>query len=461
MLRYTGHPFVDVGVATICAMSNKKRPSDVTHEDLIDVAERLKAYYLYHPAMNHYTRVLFPNAAFTQPSMTAADKVAYADQNILGFQQDRLAEEGDACCTFFQELAAYRKADRTSLPLLTGRETINFSPMGIPGLSVSGLALLAIHAMPAGTFKCGDLLIFHQMGDLNDSSAHAMMQRLANRAWKRNLGNINLLINVDDSKMPSYGGAFRTRYVDEIIHAREEIRERNVNMYHITGYYFTNYATSPSIEILHLDNAVLDFLNVAQQDASDAWRRVIRRGWQTIKGEKELPTNFDTGTRRNHVYERLFELPKQSLNFIHMLKPTQGGSWELIEIFLRKVMLMEQRRIDLIRDMGDRLAEFAVTHTNQPLSFYHRFSRAKGYGEMLAVLRSASETLIKQNVLLFTYDDFVRVFEDGKDERKFWRINRELIAIRMMEQLHHNNVQITEEDLPTDFTTDTIEDEEN
>ena len=124
-------------------------------------------------------------------------------------------------------------------------------------------------------------------------------------------------------------------------------------------------------------------------------------------------------------------------------------------------MLMEQRRIDLIRDMGDRLAEFAVTHTNQPLSFYHRFSRAKGYGEMLAVLRSASETLIKQNVLLFTYDDFVRVFEDGKDERKFWRINRELIAIRMMEQLHHNNVQITEEDLPTDFTTDTIEDEEN
>ncbi len=39
MLKYTGHPFVDVGVATITAFAGKRRPEDLTEADLDAIAK--------------------------------------------------------------------------------------------------------------------------------------------------------------------------------------------------------------------------------------------------------------------------------------------------------------------------------------------------------------------------------------------------------------------------------------
>ena len=38
MMKYTGHPFVDVGIATITAFAGKKRPEDLTEADLDAIA---------------------------------------------------------------------------------------------------------------------------------------------------------------------------------------------------------------------------------------------------------------------------------------------------------------------------------------------------------------------------------------------------------------------------------------
>ena len=39
MLKYTGHPLVDVGVATITAFAGKQRPEDLTEADLDSIAD--------------------------------------------------------------------------------------------------------------------------------------------------------------------------------------------------------------------------------------------------------------------------------------------------------------------------------------------------------------------------------------------------------------------------------------
>ena len=46
MLRYTGHPFVDVGVATICAFAGVDEPQDLSDTHLEAFAHYARDLYL-------------------------------------------------------------------------------------------------------------------------------------------------------------------------------------------------------------------------------------------------------------------------------------------------------------------------------------------------------------------------------------------------------------------------------
>lgn len=61
MLKYTGHPLVDVGVATIGAYSNKPDLSKVTESDLDKVADYIERYYVANP-LKSFLNVAFPNS---------------------------------------------------------------------------------------------------------------------------------------------------------------------------------------------------------------------------------------------------------------------------------------------------------------------------------------------------------------------------------------------------------------
>ena len=71
MLEYTGHPFVDIGVATIVAFADKKRPEELALEDLEAVADYLEECYTQQP-MTSFLTVVFPNSGFTQPAYNRA-----------------------------------------------------------------------------------------------------------------------------------------------------------------------------------------------------------------------------------------------------------------------------------------------------------------------------------------------------------------------------------------------------
>lgn len=66
MLRYTGHPIADVGVATICAMAGKNRPDELTIEDFDIVADELSANY-FSGIMGSYLSCVFMNSEYVQP----------------------------------------------------------------------------------------------------------------------------------------------------------------------------------------------------------------------------------------------------------------------------------------------------------------------------------------------------------------------------------------------------------
>lgn len=452
-IRYTGHAFVDVGLACIVAMAGKLRLGELIADDLATAANKLKDNYCHYPIVQNYISVIFTNSHFVQSAKTLEQKAAYADEVLFLYQYDRFAEQGDVRCAYFPQFAAVETAYRHHIPLLNGVGIGNFGGRGQAGLPVSGLALLAIHAMPLGCYKVGHLLAFHQLINPNDESSGDLMEILVEEAYRENQKAISMMPRGEKAgEMPTYGSYPKSRFVDGLIWARQRRRDESLDSYNITGYYFTNYGPSPSIEILQLDNNVLDFVMQAANDHADAWWRATHNNWVRPKKEKDAPISTDSTARwKNKLYESLFNLYADTSfrRFLWMI--ASGRSWNLIELALRKVLLMDQERIDTYRELADRLVDYAMHHEKGvEQSFYYKFSRARTYEALRRVLRGASEKVLKAESEhpLMSYEDFIMAFEHPSEEYHQWRLARDLIAIRMLEGLHKQNIPMDE--LPED-----------
>ncbi|GIV91301.1 MAG: hypothetical protein KatS3mg056_0010 [Chloroflexus sp.] len=68
LIRYTGHPFVDVGFATITAFVGKQRVADLNAADFQRIADYIEANYVRQPLRSFLTVALTTNAWFVQPA---------------------------------------------------------------------------------------------------------------------------------------------------------------------------------------------------------------------------------------------------------------------------------------------------------------------------------------------------------------------------------------------------------
>lgn len=446
LLRYTGHPFIDIGVATITAMSGQNEPSSIKLTDLEKVAERLKQDYVELTPLRNHISTIFLNSWFVQSSKPEDERKQYADEVLFAFREGTQPVEENTNCTFFPENPAVLYAHRQHIPLLAGADIRNFSPFGGIGIPVCGVALLAIHALPMGCLKCGHFLGFHQLIPLNQNIPD-MNVKFSELAVKENQLAIQMMRQGGVDKMPSRGGFSRTRFVDSLLKARQlSRRKRVVDIQNITGYFFTNFGPKPSLSLIRLDNSVISFMHTAINDCADGWNRTVRSGWSLEKGETRSELNdAKTGTRRNGLYEELFQLPQNARKFLKRWI-FKSKEWTLVEIFLRKVLNMEQARIDTYRNLGDQLADYMIKYESGTLKFYYKIARAKSSRELYRTLRAAAERMLKaeEEKPLFTYDEVVMAFQHPDDAYHAWRLACDLIAFRMLERLHEQNIDLSE-----------------
>lgn len=420
MLRYTGHPFVDVGVAAITAFVGKGKPQEITYKDLDQVAGYLKNAYVNLKGVQGQLTTLFPNSGFTQAAFKQEQKSGYGDQVLYGFLPE--ATKLNVTCVFYPEKPAYIYAHRQFIPLLSADGTINFSPEGgRQGIPISGEALLAIAAILLGAFRCKNWLIFHEISPSSDVD---MMLVLARDAVKAVRATINLLSLQPDNKWPTLKKP-RQVYIDKILDAQTQIGRREVKPGNITGYHFSNYGPNPSIEVVRLENDVWGFISTARNDAEHAWNKFLAVG--------QVDKDY------NQSYDALFDLPHNYRRFFALLKLV--ADWNFTEIFLRKVMKMNQRRIQLLKDLGERFVKHMDQHERDgkggiKLGFYHQFSRADSFGDFRKVLLKASDDAFKKgNQTLLTMEEFVLAFNSPEDRYESWTLARDLVALRMLELL--------------------------
>lgn len=97
---------------------------------------------------------------------------------------------------------------------------------------------------------------------------------------------------------------------------------------------------------------------------------------------------------------------------------------------------MDKERIEQIRTMGDRLADYVSTQNDR--RFFREFFTEQRYGYFRTALIKANLAHVKRgNPPIITFDPYIEIFEDGDElARPDWRLARDLVLIRMVERLH-------------------------
>ncbi|GAB4471865.1 MAG: CRISPR-associated protein Cst1 [Anaerolineae bacterium] len=457
--RFTGHPLIDAGLAAVTVMAGRERPEDLSFDDCRSVADWLlsRLYTAYDAHTDLYTQGpfksylvwLFPNSKWTtssvskDPRKASASLYDYAQDTLYAFAAE--ADPGAAACSFCGNPAVMR-ATRAQIPLLSG-EFPNFSPQGVAGVPICGMCLLAVHALPlAGIATTGRRLMIMHSGDPD------LLMGMARHAVKYNQGAMQMG-RLGDEKLP-YPRTRLVRMLREI-----ESRQRGILRGAVTLYWLTNDNRKADLGIHRLTSPVLAFLREVEhsydRERHTAWQRAISRAWKS--GAQDSPV--DEEADRNNLYEDLYKLPAGAASFLrqHIL-PVR--SWSLTACFVRKVMGMDDDLLNLLYDLGTRFAAYA----REKRSFYFEFIRETHYATWRRRLLGAADDWQRRGRVLISAEEFVQAFVAAPHAEFFdWRLARDIVALRMIEELARSGDITPEEDplLVDDEDDDTVDREEN
>ncbi|RMD60059.1 type I-B CRISPR-associated protein Cas8b1/Cst1, partial [Candidatus Parcubacteria bacterium] len=441
MLEYTGHPLVDVGVATITAFANKRDPSRLTEADLDSVADYITREYTRQPLMSFLT-VAFPNSGFTQPAYNKQPekRLIYAERVLRAYRADVPALDTPGVFTGRPAAAVPfdvkgelppGQAYRQHIPLTTGEGIINFHPYGLAGLPVSGPAMLALQAFPLGCAKCGGrLLAVHS--DNDELTFH-----FAATFLRQNRKAVQVAQEAGSKKMPEAKRSYRTLLIETLLEAewmRREAQE-DERPSSITAYHLSNSGQGPDLDIYHLPLEVVGFLQAMESARyRGTWHKIVNRAWEVAPKKKRRKKTQPFEPRRNWLYEDLFGLqddPENARRFLRtyflrvpahyargdtdprvgysLQEETSLVSWKITAEFLRRILHMDKERIEQIRTLGDNLAAYVSGQNDR--RFFRQFFTLQRYGDLRTALIKANLTYVRAgHAPLITLDPYITVF---------------------------------------------------
>lgn len=460
-------------------MSGKGDPTLLTLQDLDSAASEMERYY-FSGALTSYLTCVFMNSEYVQPGSgekKSATRKRYAERVLRAHRVPMDEEAKGQICAFSGEPATHL-IHRGQMPLLTGEGVLNFFAEGSGGLFVFGPYLTALQALPLGGRRSeGKLLIAHSddpsltialarnfVDDNRRLLSLAVSARLPNREGPNDDLPREHASWDPVKKRPKYPdpkAAFSLIASDllDVLRKLREARETD-NPASLHVYWLSSSGQGPSLEVFTLpSNLIRFFREVSKAATRVAWERLLRRGWvispDQLKARlKDKSTTALTGPGRSRnpvladllaVYADGFVDARRARSFVrrHLLAEQRGAierpedcSWELTDLFLKEVLLMSPDRVERVRAFADMLAHYIAEKNDR------RIFRAVTFAQRPRELRNALEKAQRNEYLgsqrlLFTFDDYISVFE-AEENAGFadWSLMRDLICIRLIEQLH-------------------------
>ncbi|MGE5058658.1 MAG: type I-B CRISPR-associated protein Cas8b1/Cst1 [Betaproteobacteria bacterium] len=441
--RWTNHPLVDMGIASLVAFAKKNTPEEITSSDVEAFATYAETAY-FSPEIASYLSVLF-TSNFLNPSFSAEKKKQFVKTVLRSYQSN--PDSSLPPCAYCGS-ASVRRAHRDLIPMLTGREHVNFSPNGTPGLALCGNCIVALQALSIGSPMCSGRSLVVSCDD------PAFVVALV-KAWQPEIRKRIQLSEQSGQKLSPI-----TRPLTRTIEALAKIEAERETSPSITVYHLSNSGQGPQVDIFFLPSSVVRFVQRANAaNYSPTWKEVVRRAWDfPPKPQKGKASVDEKKAARNYLYEDLFALPDRSGSFVRtyfLRKSTRfarapgdprsnysgwqdyvPGLWNLTGLFLQEVMAMESDRIEAIRKLGDALADEIATENDRRL--WWAAYKADAYRQARLALIQVSQRRVKRgSPPVVSLDDFLEVFEEGEElPRVDWRLAWDLVLIRVIERLY-------------------------
>lgn len=444
-------------MCVVAAFNDRASVEDVTEGDIDTLRDFMLKHYACFcgdaksnkaataakPLSNYLSVALHTNSPFIAPTTGDEKRRAQIDELT---QPPSMPADAEQCAYCGR---AGQRWYRQHVPMLTGEGLINFTPSGA-GLAVCPHCIFAIQAHVLGTLKsAGKVFLVH-------SDSEEFTLQMVREYLKTN----QLLIESGPQPDGKYPDAKhpRTRLIYQLQTQAWDLSETAA----ITAYHMSNSGQGPSLDIYHLPNDILRFIAAAKQhpDTREAWAKAAWRGWVSGyhgKADEQPQTveGYAGGPHRNQFYEHLFDLPLGADQFVRWNfdwrtsawaqepgpQDDLPDAWPLVDLFLRMVMLMHKDRIDAIRTLGDRIADYVVDEGEQ--RFFNRLFRLSGsgfrdYTALRNLLLKASYARIKADAPpLISFEEFLTAFEEGEEvARSDWVLAKDLLLIRVMDRLH-------------------------
>lgn len=420
----TGNPFIDSGIYAL-ATKLDKNISDITLEDIKIESEKLSRLYT-ESSWKKDMYTIFPNNVLTNPASTNKSDL---NEIYLEKLNDLINSIGDV-----QESGSCMGCGRRNveevfrkdvIPLTGSNSLVNFFSFGNSGADYCSLCALLVQFSPLIMYHCGGKMIV----------LHSNSQKVMKFWAKKAIRNIEVQKSSGEFEGCYNNGITRPtnaifNIISQVIDSGRKWRNETPSF---NFYYFTNYNQNPELDIFTLPTSVFKFLTEIPIDDRINWNFIIKKSYKFVKWDK-VESDDDYKNNPNTVYNNLME-GKSILRLFYNIKFKKTYcSWKLVESYMKEVWNMDKKRIEVIKDVGDRLSDY-IKNNDDPKSL-NNLERASNYNNFRNILRKILKNKISKgdNELLFTYDDYVNyLFPEGN---MTWRETQDLLLFRIYENLH-------------------------
>jgi len=388
-INWTGHPFVDAGLAAIVAIVGVKRLEDLTAEHLEKAAKELERILLSDQALGIGVEKafakgalsqLFPNSELVNPSHWKGETPEAKAENVrqkfrealkhdLEKAKISLVQSGDATC-----LVCGRQVPETAttfvrkdkMPLLAG--IVNFYPAFAYGVRICGLCAFAVRFLPMSVMRTG---VFNRLWFLHTQALEVAVEISKRYCWTK----FNEAIAANEplefyNRWQTAGDAGTALYAlcELLERLGEQLREAYYHPLPTTAYLFSNCLPTkdqkPFVQPLPIPNDLLIFLAKLQLKSQHAFQRF----WQELLllpeglNEKERKTRIgfvQIVAQRLLSGESIIGMCLDEGNGQENRPPRLWGGWLGHALYLREVRKMPESKLAILERLGLSIAQSA------------------------------------------------------------------------------------------------------
>lgn len=377
-VRWTGHPFVDAGLASIAAVTKVKQLEELTPQHLQKAVEELQRIMLSDQALGigvqkAFARSamaqIFPNSELVNPSnwkgKTEAEKAKNVSRKFSSAVQSDLqrailclhSDDGDSICYACGE---QRPADamvivrKDKVPLLIG--IVNFYPAFAYGVRICGLCALAVRFLPMTILRTG---VHNRLWFLHTHAFPVAAKIAEQYGWQ----HFNRLIAANESldffsRWETAGDAGTVLYLlcELLNEFADELRKVYEYPLPTTAYVFSNDLRNTYISTIPIPNELLIFFARLQVISLSAFRRF----WLELLQVSEDLQDQVRKARISFVQlvaHRLLSMESiLEICFDHDAPKLLGG-WFGHRLYLREVRKMPVGKLAILERLGIEIAQ--------------------------------------------------------------------------------------------------------